>query len=401
MLSKEAVIVLCHYVEQGLSQTAIAQKLGVSRRTVYRYVKAGKTTPRYGPRAPRGSQLEPYRNYLQGRLRDLPELSVVRLLEELRLLGYQGGYTVLKDRIRTLRPRLFPPPELRFEVTPGEQAQVDFATFQTPFGTVYALLVVLSWSRTLWVRFNFHQDQLTVLSGLHHAFLAFGGVPRTALFDRMRTAVAGSEPDGKAIFNAEMLRFAAHCGFTPVACQPYRAKTKGRVERAVSYLRHSFFYGRTFRDLDDLNTQCAKWLAETANARVHGTTGEVPADRLILEWEHLRPLPQEPYVPMISLGRRVTRDGFISYNGNAYSVPEGLTRAEVEVLATLTEVRLFQDRKLLATHPLLLGHGQRRLAPEHQRRPAPSPFKEAPSSVPLELIEVQRRPLDLYERVLR
>ena len=364
MLSKEGLIVLHHYLGEGLPKTVIAEKLGISRRTVQRYVANGKTEPTYGPRPPRPCKLDPYKDYLRGRLEAYPELSAVRLLGEIRALGYEGKYTRVKDYVRSQRAQLPLTIEQRFEVEPGEQAQVDFATFKTPFGAVYALLVVLSWSRALWVRFFFHQDELTVLGGLHRAFLAFGGVPRSALFDRMRTAVAGSDERGGAVFNAELLRFAAHYGFRPRACRPYRAQTKGRVERAVSYLRHNFFYGRTFRDLEDLNAQVEAWLRETANARVHGTTGEVPQERLEQERPNLLALPAEPYVPMITLGRRMTRDGFVSYNGNEYSVPEGLGRAELEVRATLTEVHLLQGGELLASHPLLEGRGERRLVLE-------------------------------------
>jgi len=401
MLSKEAVIVLQHDLQQGLTQTAIAQKLGVSRRTVYRYMRSGKTEPSYGPRPRRPSQLDPFRTYLRGRLEDYPALTSARLLSELRSLGYKGGYTVLGEYVRTIRPAPPLPIEQRFEVAPSEQAQVDFATFKTDFGTVCALLVVLGWSRVLWVRFFFHQDQLTVLGGLHHACHAFGGVPRTVLFDRMRTAVAGSGQGGSAIFNAEMLRFAAHYGFQPRACRPYRAKTKGKVERAVSYLRRGFFYGRAFRDLDDLNAQVTVWLAETANTRLHGTTGETPDSRLAVERAHLLPLPGDAYVPMITLGRRMTHDGFIAYNGNSYSVPEGMAHAAVDVRATLTELHLLQDGKLLAVHPLLPGRGQRRLAAEH-RRSGDRPSDTSRSVTPiLELIEVQRRSLDVYEEVLR
>ena len=278
---------------------------------------------------------------------------------------------------------------------------MDFATFKTPFGTVYALLVVLSWSRVLWVRFGFHQDQLTLLGGLHQAFRAFGGVPRTALFDRMRTAVAGSEPGGAAVFNAEMLRFAGHYGFKPVACRPYRPKTKGRVERAVSYLRSSFFYGRSFRDLEDLNTQVSSWLVEVANTRTHGTTGQVPGERLKDEQTHLYPLPVNSYIPMITLGRRITRDGFISYNGNEYSVPEGLMSSEVQIRASLEELHLFQDGELVATHPLQEGRRLRLLDPKHRRKNGPyTPVQERPMDIFHQEIEVQRRSLDVYERVL-
>jgi transposase len=325
------------------------------------------------------------------------------LLAEIRELGYRGGYTAVKDYLRRQRPKLPLAFEQRFEVEPGSQAQVDFATFKTPFGTVYALLVVLSWSRFLWVRFSFHQDQLTVLGGLHQAFVAFGGVPRTLLFDRMRTAVAGSEVEGRAVFNAELLRFAAHYGFVPQACRPYRAKTKGRVERAISYLRQGFFYGRTFRDLADLNSQGAAWLKTVANTRVHGTTREVPDERLERERSHLRLLPDTPYIPMLTMGRRVSRDGFITYNGNSYSVPDGLMRAEVWVRATLTDLWLLQDGQVVAVHSLLEGRGELSLDPSHRRSKVPlagTGQHDGPQSI-WDAVEVQRRPLDVYERVLR
>ena len=352
MLSNEGLILLRHYIQEGLSKSAIAQKLGISRRTVHRYLMSGQHEPGYGPRPKRRSKLDPFETYLRGRLEDYPELSGVRLLAEVRALGYQGGYTVLKDRLRAVRPKPPVPIEQRFEVEPGGQAQVDFATFKAPFGTVYALLMVLSWSRALWVRFVMHQDQLTLLGGLHQGFVSFSGVPRTVLFDRMRTAVAGSGTEVPAVFNAEMLRFASHYGFSPRACRPYRAKTKGRVERAVSYLRRSFFYGRSFRDLDDLNAQCACWLAETANLRVHGTTGDVPSERLDREKGHLLPLPEHPYIPMLTLRRRTTKDGYVSYNGNDYSVPERLGRADLLVRATLSDLHLLSEGQVVAVHPL-------------------------------------------------
>lgn len=401
MLTKEELIVLRHYAKEGLTKTAIAKTLGINRRTVHRHLSNGNEEPGYGPRPPRPSKLDHYKGYLMGRIETYPELSASRLLAEVRDLGYRGGYTILKDYLRVHRPKHPLTIEQRFEVAKGQQAQVDFATFKTPFGTVYALLVVLSWSRVLLVRFGSHQDQLTLLSGLHRAFCAFGGVPRTVLFDRMRTAVAGSEPGGAAIFNAEMLRFADHYGFRPVACRPYRAKTKGRVERAVSYLRHSFFYGRSFRDLEDLNTQVSGWLVDTANTRVHGTTGEVPGERLHEEQTYLNPLPVDSYTPMITLGRRITKDGFISYNGNEYSVPEGLMSSEVQIRASLEELHLFQDGELVGTHSVQEGRRRRRLDPRHRRKNGSHPLtQEPPLDVFHPVIEVQRRSLEVYERVL-
>jgi transposase len=402
MLSKEESIMMHHFLKEGLSKTDIAEKLGINRRTVHRYIKAGKDQPAYKPRSPTPSVLDPYRDYLTARLKAYPELSAARLLVEIRDLGYQGKYTILKDCIRTLRPPKVIPLEVRFEVSPGQQAQADFAVFKTAFGTVHALLVVLSWSRYLWVRFYYHEDQLTVLSGLHRSFLAFGGVPHTLLFDRMKTAVAKSGPNGEAIFNEEMMRFATHYGFRPRACLPHRPKTKGRVERAVSYLRDSFFYGRKFYDLEDLNHQVDQWLEVTANSRIHGTTGEIPKERIGKEKSSLLHLPNDPYIPMVSLGRRISKDGYISYNGNDYSVPEGLSSSEIQVRATLEDLRLYQDDKLVATHSVLEGTGARRLAPEHRRNLRLYMKRyETDNNGVSELIEVQRRPLDIYEEVLR
>ena len=402
MLSKEVFIVVTHYLQEGLSKSETARRLGVNRSTIHRYLKSGKDSPRYEPRPPQQSVIDPFKDYMRGRLESYPELSATRLMAEIIEIGYHGKYTTVKDFIRRVRPQVPIPIEQRFEVNPGHQAQVDFATFKTVFGTVHALLVVLSWSRYLWVRFYYHEDQLTVLNGLHRAFLAFGGVPRTLLFDRMKTAVARSGADGKAIFNEEMLRFAAHYGFHPAACHPYRPKTKGRVERAVSYLRRNFFYGRSFRDMEDLNNQVGKWLSETANTRIHGTTGEVPRERLAKEISHLIPLTRETYVPIISLGRRISNDGYISYNGNDYSVPEGLDAREVKVRATLDEVYLYQKDNLIASHPVLDGKGERRLAPEHRRNLKLYLRRHDESSDGIsEFVEVQRRPLEIYEAVLR
>ena len=174
------------------------------------------------------------------------------------------------------------------------------------------------------------------------------------------------------------------------------------------------------RDLADLNGQCRAWLTETANARVHGTTREVPAERLGPERAALLPLPTGPYIPLITVGRRVSRDGFISYNGNQYSVPEGLDRREVGVRATLSELQLLAGEHLIASHPLLEGRGERRLDPSH-RRPAagksaaPPPAPSAPQAASddplalllrrpdrdLEALQVERRSLAVYEEVLR
>ncbi len=402
MLSKEEYIIMQHYLEEGLSKTAIAQKLGVNRRTIHRYLKSGKSGPGYKPRPTKPSLLDPFKHYICSRLKDYPELSAQRLLTEVTERGYQGKYTILKDYIQTQRPVVPLPVEVRFEASPGEQAQADFAVFKTSFGTVYALLVVLSWSRYLWVRFFWHQDQLTLLTGLQRAMESFGGVPDTFLFDRMKAVVARTASDGRAIFTEELLRLAHHYGFQPKACQPYRAKTKGKVERSVSYLRQGFFYGRSFRDLEDLNQQVEVWLAQTANRRIHGTTHAVPAERLLQEVQHLKPLTGEPYLPVMSLVRKVSRDGYISYNSNEYSLPEGVLRGEVQVQVSPQHLHLYQQGKRLATHAIFSGRGERLLDPSHRHKIPPSFIPDLNQDYgSSDFVDVERRSLEIYEGVLQ
>jgi transposase len=302
-------MLLRHYLEQGKTKSGLARELGVSRDTIHRWIRAGdldrdldEMPVAYGPRRRLPTKLDPFRPILEARLTAFPELSAIRLLEEIRAAGYTGGYSQLKDAVRQLRP--VPPPEavVRFETPPGRQGQVDFAEFRFPWGKRYALLVVLGYSRVLWCRFSPRQDMRTLLTGLEEAFLAFGGVPHELLFDQMRSVITRDLrlQGGALVHNLEFLRFAHHWGFTPRACRPYRAQTKGKVERPVRYLRENLVYGRTFLNDADLAHQCVDWLARVANARVHGTTQERPCERFARD-EHaqLQPLPVRRYTSLV------------------------------------------------------------------------------------------------------
>jgi len=159
---------------------------------------------------------------------------------------------------------------VRFETPPGHQAQVDFAHFRLPWGRRWALLVVLSYSRLMWVRFFPRQDMRTLMAGSEQAFAFFGGVPAELLFDQMRSVIVEDqrETGGPPVENIEFVRFAHHWGFRSRACWPYRAKTKGKVERQIRYLRENFFYGREFLNDMDLDAQLSGWLEAVANVLV-------------------------------------------------------------------------------------------------------------------------------------
>lgn len=317
MHGQEKRMLLRHYLAQGVSKRGLARKFGVSRDTIYRWIQDGELDrdldadpPTYGPRPAVATKLDPYKAIIETRVAALPQLSSVRVLEEIRAAGYGGGYTQLKEYVRKIRPSA-EEPVVRFETPPGHQAQVDFADFKLPWGKRYALLVVLGYSRLLWLRFFHRKDMRALLAGLEAAFGFFGGVPRELLFDQMKSVIDRDErlDGGKLLHNAEFLRFSAHWSFTARACRPYRAKTKGKVERPVSYVRGNFFYGRDFLNDEDLNEQAERWLTRTANVRIHGTTKEQPVERFerdehaLLQPPALRPyrslivMPTEPHKP--------------------------------------------------------------------------------------------------------
>jgi transposase len=302
-------MLLKHYLEQGTSKSALARKLGVHRDTIHRWIRDGELDRdldgepvRYGPRRPVATKLDAYKPIVEARLTAFPELSAVRVLTEIRAAGYAGGYSQLKAFVRRIRPTPPTDPVIRFETPAGKQAQVDFAHFQFSFGVRYALLVVLGYSRLLWCRFYPRQDMRTLVSGLEDAFHYFGGVPQQLLFDQMKAVITRDlrGHGGALVHNLEFLRFAAHWGFAPRACRPYRAQTKGKVERPVRYLRSNFVYGRTFLDDADLDAQRAQWLDGIANVRVHATTHESPRARFDREERlHLQPLARQPYTSFV------------------------------------------------------------------------------------------------------
>lgn len=309
MFGRETRMLLRHYLAQGLSKSAIARRLGLSRDTIHRWIRTGDLDRdlddgpvAYGPRPAVPTKLDAYKPIIEARLAAYPLLSAVRLLDEIRAAGYAGGYTQLKDFVRRVRP--IPPPDsvVRFETPAGRQAQVDFARVRFPWGIRYALLVVLGYSRLLWCRFYVRQDMATLIDGLEEAFGYFGGVPQELLFDQMKAVITRDLrlEGGALVRNAEFLRFARHWSFTPRACRPYRAQTKGKVERPVRYLRGNFIYGRPFLHDGDLGQQCALWLDRVANVRVHATTKERPRVRFDRDERCLlQPLASRRYTSLV------------------------------------------------------------------------------------------------------
>ncbi len=289
---------------QGLSVTAIARRTGRDPKTVRKYIERGLELPVYGPRQiGRHGKLLPFVDYVRDRLAAFPDLTAMRLLREIRERGYAGAYSPVKRFVAAIRPNDGPRPyEVRFETPPGLQAQVDFARFVVAFEEepgvnriIWPFSFVLGHSRHIFARFVQHQDLQTLLRCHMEAFGAIGGVPVEILYDRMKTAVTGEDGDGHIVYNRSLLALAQHYGFLLKACRPYRAKTKGKVERPFRYIREDFFLGRSFRDMHDLNAELRGWLDMVANVRLHGTTNRIVAEAFAAEQPELQALPAGPF----------------------------------------------------------------------------------------------------------
>lgn len=347
---------------QGLTLCQIAAITGFNRRTLRKYL-AHPDTPRYPPRAPRPTKLDPFHPYLKERLAAGVWNATV-LFRELKARGYEGGYTALKDFLRPLRQAAASVAVRRFETPPGHQAQVDWATLgQVHLGEqtlpLSAFVFTLGHSRALFADLTTDQTLPTFLRLHEEAFLYLGGVPREILYDRVKTVVLGTNERGEVLWHPVFAEFARYWGFTPRLCRAYRPQTKGKVENGVGYLRKNFLCGRHAGDLPDLKGQFRNWLCEVANRRLHGTTHQCVAEAWEAEKPHLQPIAGRlPFPLMPQQIRRVARDAYVSYRTNRYSVPFRAAGQEVCIREVDGHLEILRDQVRLARHRLCSGRHQ-------------------------------------------
>jgi transposase len=364
---QQASILRLYHTEKWRVHT-IAHQLGIHHTTVRRVlVQAGVTEAR----ARRwSSQIEPYVALIQATLEQYPSLRASRLYEMVKQRGYPGGPDHFRHVVALYRPRQPAEAYLRLRTLPGEQAQADWASFgKLKIGSaqrpLMAFVMVLSWSRQIFLRFSLSARLENFLRGHEAAFAAWQGCPRVILYDNLKSAVL--ERRGEVIrFHPTLLALAAHYRFVPRPVAVARGNEKGRVERAIQYVRQAFFAARHFTDVDDLNAQAERWSTDIAGTR------RCPEDRtlsvieaFVEERPRLLALPEVPFPTEEHEPVAVGKTPYVRFDGNDYSVPHTRVRRTLAVVATPSTVRILDGSEVVATHARSYGSREQIENPAH------------------------------------
>ena len=305
---------------QGHSIRAIARMTGASRNTIRKVLK--QSAPAAFEKPERNSKLDEFKDYIKNRYEECA-LSAVRLIEEIQPMGYSGSIQTLRRYVQTLsnRNRALGRATIRFETPPGHQSQADwayagrFADAVGEFIKIYIFVMVLSFSRMMFVKFTTSMKLPELIFCHKEAFRYFNGWSASILYDNMKQVRVGPEQ-----WNQQFLDFANYYGIIPKTHRIRRPRTKGKVERMVHYVKDNFLNGRSFADLDDLNLQAMNWLNETANSRIHATTG-IPPIELFVKEKLIAYDSIAPYRFVPEHERVVDAESFVRFNRSRYSVP--------------------------------------------------------------------------------
>lgn len=389
--------------KQGMGIRQIAQATGHSRNTVRKILRT-RTRPEYAqPR--RATKLDEYKEYIRRRYAECA-LSAVRLLEEIRAMGYTGSIDTLRRYRATLAREHTASAKatVRFETPPAQQAQCDWTycgKHPDAGGNpvqIYAFVMVLAYSRMMYIEFTTSMKLPALIQCHKRAFEFFGGWTATILYDNMKQVRDGAQ------LNKSFVDFAGHYGFVPKTHQPYRPRTKGKVERPVAYVKSNFLNGRTFHSLEDLNAQAMHWLSHTANVRVHGTTGLQPAALFEAEKPLLTPISSaRPYQFVELHVRKVNAESMVHFENSTYSVPPEWIGKSVGVTSQGGRITIKADDMIVAEHALAACKGRQVMAPEHIEALCRLSLNRAQAPCPrwtLQSVDtVEQRPLSVYQEV--
>lgn len=345
---------------RGLSQREIAEKLGISRNTVAKYLHnpaQGVAGPAYPRRA---SQLDPYAANIKAWLEEDFEYKATWIYDQLVKIGFAGSYEIVKRKVRALKQERQQIAYMRFETEPGYQAQVDFGEFQVErsdkgIDRYYLFAMILGYSRKMYAELIETCDLPNFLECHIRAFEYFGGIPDEILYDRMKNVYIGKIA-GRKKFNDTLTGFAIHYGFKPELAPPYAAWVKGKVERPYRFIREGFWRGYGFVCLENANKDLQAWIAKK-DQRVHGTTHEVVDSRFEREVPHLNPLPGVAFDTSWRVYRKVYKDCTVRFECNSYVLPHTLVGKQVVLRVKANHMRIFYGDQLIVAYEIPVGKG--------------------------------------------
>ncbi len=351
---------------EGWSIRGLARHFSISRNMVRRILRKhaadrdhGHDIVRVAQRTLRAGKLDPFIDQITELLKDFPKITGQRIYEEITLAGYDGGISILRDRLRILRPTPKKTPVVRFETEPGLQGQMDWSPYTIDFlrtgkAMVHCFSYILGFSRRQYIDFTMRRDFFTLIRRHQDSFTHFNGSPRQCLYDNEKTVVLRWEA-GRPVFNPSFASFITHYECKPVACLPRRAQTKGKVERPFQYVEHNFLGGRRFQDLDDLKAGARWWLQNRSDTHIHDTTGRPPLELFLEEeQEALTPLPRHPYDSSEVALRVCSIEGYLEFETNRYPVPYEYVTDILTMKATEHEIFVYSaELTLIVRHERL------------------------------------------------
>jgi transposase len=369
MIDYELFAKIKHYHEvKKLTAPQIADALGIDQRTVRKWLDEKQFRPRQS--VPRSSKLDPFKADIVRMLETHP-YTATQVYQRLLEMGFDGRYTIVKRYVAKVRPRRNPA-FLKLAFQPGECAQVDWGSYGTvPVGSATRRLsffvMVLCYSRQMYVEFTVSQTMEHFLACHQHAFEFFGSVPRKIMVDNLKSAVLEHRQGLPAEFNPKYLDYATHTGFSIVACGVRKANEKGRVENAVGYVKKNLLAGLEISDFEVLGPAARIWLDTVANVRIHGETHKKPAELFQEELPYLQPLPAHPYDIATIREVRASSQFRVALDSNHYSVPARYAGAKFTMKLYPDRICLYHNQELVARHKRSYDHRQDFEDPDHPK----------------------------------
>jgi transposase len=354
---------------KGLKQAQIARALGLDERTVAKWIDE----PRYHPRraVPRASKLDPFKDIILQSLENHP-YSAQQIFQRLQDAGFDGGYTVVKEYVRRIRPKRLPA-YLSLTFAPGECAQVDWGLYgSVPVGQTRRKLslfvMVLCYSRLMYLEFTLSQKMEQFLACHQHAFAFFGNrMPSAIMVDNLKSAVLKRLTGEAPVFNPRYLDFANFYGFTIKPCGIRKGNEKGRVESGVGYVKKNLLNGLEIADFSLLNPAAREWLDHIANIRIHGETHKRPVDLVAEEQECLHAAPAMPFDIGTVESVRASSRFRVTLDTNRYSVPAEYAGAKLTMKTYPDRLCIYHREKLIARHPRCWDRHQDKELPDHPK----------------------------------